>query len=523
LDLSLGSLAKKHPVLFCLIIFLLFLLVSCDRDAFVHLEYAARFFELGMYEQAVIELKTANRFLKDEEYFQKSMYRELMWGVIYLKQGDQQKAVENFSIALDKAPEEIQLRLLLAALYAQQQDFGSALRLFQEKKYLAVSYGAEDYIAGLRAYYQGQHREAMRWLNAAGQKLEQEYIVFSANQQIVAEQLKFSIYALCGEAALQLQDYREAARYYALALKIDGQNQILEVKLKIAWLLHQLRHEPRNSGIYAGLGYYYDLLNLPDRAVYYYRQALSAAPNSAPAYLGLALSYKNKQDYLSARQYLEKALQHAQDKTLLASIYLELGQTYMPYADYDRALDYYARGLQLSPQDLSLKNESAHTVLLLKEKMLANDYELSLELAESYYQRLDYPGALRYYSAAEMLKKPSIPALLGKAKVYYAQEDYERAHSFYTAVLRLDEAAQEALIGLTDIYLSTERYTQAAKYLQRALEKDRGNILLRNKLAYVYFYSGRAQDAVKEWRYVLNNTNNQELAAVLQKIIEVIG
>jgi tetratricopeptide (TPR) repeat protein len=287
--------------------------------------------------------------------------------------------------------------------------------------------------------------------------------------------------------------------------------------------LHQLKREPRNSGIYAGLGYCYDLLNLPDRAVYYYRQAVSAAPDSAPAYLGLALSYKNKQDYLSARKYLEEALKHAREKTLLASIYLELGQTYMPFADYSRALDYYAKGLQFSPQDLSLKNESAHAVLLLKEKMLPNDYELALELAESYYQRLDYPRALRYYSFAETLKPAAAPALLGKAKVYYAQKDYERAYSLYAAVLRLDETAQEALIGLTDIYLSTERYAQAARYSQRALERDRGNILLRNKLAYVYFYSGRAQDAAREWRYVLNNTNNQELAEVLQKIIEVIG
>jgi tetratricopeptide (TPR) repeat protein len=505
------------------VLFALLGLIACDRDAFVHLEYAARFFELGMYEQAVIELKTANRFLKDEAYFQQSMYRDLMWGVIYLKQGDQQKALENFSAALRKAPEETQLRLLLASLHAQQQDFASALQLFQEQPPLEVSYGGAEYLAGLRAYYQGEHREALRFLTAAGQKLEQEYIIFSANQRLVAEQMRLSIYALCGEAALQLQDYPEAARYYTLALELDRANQILEAKLKIALLLHQARLEPQNSGVYAGLGYYYALLNLPDRSSAYYRRALVLAPQSAPAYLGLALSCKNQQDYVSARGYLEEALKHTREKTLLAAIYLELGQTYMPFAEYSRAVEYYAAGLDFAPQDLGLQNERTHAALLLKEKMLPRDYELTLELADSYFARLDYPNALRYYNAAYTLRPEALPALLGQARVYYAQRDYTRAHSLYTAALRLDETSQEALVGLTDVYLSTEKYDQAAKYLQRALEKEKNNILLRNKLAYVYFYAGRAQDAAREWRQVLNHTNNQELADVLAKIIEVIG
>jgi len=520
---SLWSLIRKHPKLSLLVLFILFCLIACDRDAFVHLDYAARFFELGMYEQAVIELKTANRFLKDEEYFQKSMYRDLMWGVIYLKQGDQRRAVENFSEALRKAPEETQIRLLLASLYAQQQDFDHAIVLFEDHRETEVSYGALEYIQGLRAYYQGERRQALQYLQTALRKIEREYIIFSVNQQVVAEQVRLSIYSLCGEACLHLQDYTEAARYYALALELDKQNQILETKLKIAMLLHQLSAEPQNSGIYANLGYYYFILNLPDRAQAYYQQALTLSPRSAPAYLGLALTYKDKQDYLTARKYLTEGLKHAREKALMTSFYLELGQTYMPYADYARAMEYYTRGLRLSPQDTGLQNENAHAVLLLKTKMLPKDYELNLELAESYYLRLDYPNALRCYKTAGAVRPKALPVLLGQAKTYYAQKDYTQAQSFYTEVLQISTETQDALLGLADVYLAEEKYEQAVSYLRKALAKDNNNILLRNKLAYVYFYSGRSQEAVKEWRYVLQNTNNQELAAVLTKIIGVIG
>lgn len=521
--MSLCSFIGKYPKLSLVIVFILFCLIACDRDAFVHLEYAARFFELGMYEQAIIELKTANRFLKDEEYFQKSMYRDLMWGVIYLKQGDQSRALENFNEALRKDPKQIQIRLLLASLYAQQQDFDNAVKLFSNQQETEVSYGVLEYLQGLRAYYRGEHRLALQYLQTAVSKLDQEYIIFSLNQRVVAEQVRLSIYSLCGEACLQLLDYTNSARYYALALEIDKQNQILETKLKIAMLLHQLRSEPKNSGIYAGLGYYYSLLNLPDRSLIYYQQALDLSPQSAPAYLGLALTYKNKQDYLTARKYLLTGLKYAQEKTLQASFYLELGQTYMPYADYTKAMEYYAQGLNAMPQDLSLKNESAHAVLLLKEKILPRDYELALELAESYYLRLEYANALRYYDTADSLKPNAQPVLLGKAKTYYAQKEYTRAYSYYSTVLKTSEEEQAALIGLVDIYLVEEKYDQAIKYLQRALAKDDKNILLHNKLAYVYFYAGRSQDAAKEWRYVLHNTNNQELADVLAKIIGVIG
>jgi tetratricopeptide (TPR) repeat protein len=184
---------NKYSKLFFILLLVLFLLVACDRDAFTHLEYAARFFELGLYEQAVVELKTANRFLQDEKYFQQSMYRDLMWGIIYLKQGEQEKAVEHFRRALQKAPDEAQVRLILASLYIQQQDFTSALELFREPKYAAAVYGGKEYVQGLQAYYQGQHRPALQYFTEALAGLDREQIVFSADQQLAAGQMRLSL------------------------------------------------------------------------------------------------------------------------------------------------------------------------------------------------------------------------------------------------------------------------------------------------------------------------------------------
>ena len=71
--------------------------------------------------------------------------------------------------------------------------------------------------------------------------------------------------------------------------------------------------------------------------------------------------------------------------------------------------------------------------------------------------------------------------------------------------------------------MALDKFDLAVRTLKKVLAEDKDNVLLRNKLAYIYFYSGQNSEAVKEWSYVKDHINNSEMTAVIEKIIEVIS
>lgn len=504
---------------------MLLIIVSCDQDAFRHLQNASTFFQLGMYDQALVELKTSNRFLKDTPEFQNSIYKYLMWGIIALKEGDQQKAITNFSKALEFDPGEEQIRFILSSLYLQQKDFDKAIKLFSEKKYLDVTYGAPDYLRGIKAYHQGQFALAIKHFEKTLETINEEFIYFSDNpsQKIVIEQLRLTLYSMLGEGYSQIKNYPGAIKYFTKALEINQHDSILDAKLKIAMLTYQTLKEPKNSGLYATLGYYYSILNLNDKAIFYYKKALALYPRSAPAWFGLANVYQNKLDYANSQKALEKALLFANDPKLIASIYLSLGQIYTAYDKLAQANQILGKAQILDPENISIANDLNHTRLLSNYAENPSNLKNNIALGNSYLERKNYQLALQHFNLAERQKDKDTDALLGQARSYYLLKQYAQSLSIYKNILARDPANDRAILGITDVYMTTEKFDNAIGTLKKALSNEEGNILLRHKLAYLYFYSGQNSEAVKEFSYVKEHINNEQMSQIIEKIIEVIS
>ncbi len=516
---------EKHKKIFWFLLFIILIIVSCDRDAFRHLDNASRFFKIGMYEQAVTELKNTNRFLKDHPQFQNSMYKYLMWGVISLKEGNQPEAIANFSRALEIAPDEIQVRFILSSLYLQQNDHLKALALFKEKKYLDLNFGAPSYLNGIKNYYNGELSAAISNFQETARALSEEYIYFKddPSQKIVIEQMQLVINSMQGEAYLQLGKYNQAADAFNKALSFDTKNYILETKYKIALLLVQTIKEPKNSGVYATLGYYYQKLNLNDKAIFYYKKAIALYPKSSAAWLGLAVVYKNKLDHKQAEEHLKQALAYAQNPTMIAAVYLELGQLYIEYSQTAQAVEILEKARILDPENLAIKNDLDYAAALKEYQNTPQKLTANLRLGQIYLTRQEYLLALQHFTLAEKQAPDNTEVLLGKAQVYYLQKKYKNALAVYKKILNQEPENSRAFYGLADVYLGLERSDLAIDLLKKVLEKDRQNILLRNKLAYIYFNAGLNSEAVKEWSYVRKHINNDEMSNVLDKIIEVIG
>lgn len=520
-----GRVKIKNKNLFWTIILVLLIIVSCDQDAFRHLQNASTFFKLGMYDQALVELKTSNRFLKDTPEFQRSMYKYLMWGIIALKEGEQQKAISNFSQALELEPGEEQIRFILSSLYLQQKDFNKAINLFSEKKHLDVTYGAPDYLQGIKYYHAGKIGPAIKHFEKTLQTLNEEYISFSDNpsQKLVVEQLRLALYSMLGEGSTQIKNYPQAIKYYTRALEIVPQDIIIDAKLKIAMLLYQSERKPKNSGIYATLGYYYSILNHNERAILYYEKAISLYPQSAPAWFGLGTTYQNKLDYINAQKSFEKALSFAREPKLIAAIYLALGQIYTSYDKIEQASQILNKAQQLDPENISIKNDLIHTKLLENYAKNPDDTKNNIGLGNSYLERKNYQLALRHFNLAQKRERQNSEIFIGLGRTYYLQNNYDQALAAYKKGAELEPQNSKALFGIADVYMATEKFTLAINTIKKVLANDPENVLLHHKLGYLYFYAGQNSEAVKEFGYVKEHINNDQMISVLEKIIEVIS
>ena len=91
-----------------------------------------------------------------------------------------------------------------------------------------------------------------------------------------------------GEVAAQTQYLAEAQRFFTEAIKLD----------------------PEDPGSFNGLGNVHYARDEMDKAIEYYKRAISLAPNYTAAFNDLALAYegKMKKDVANSRQWCEKAV-----------------------------------------------------------------------------------------------------------------------------------------------------------------------------------------------------------------------
>ena len=198
--------------------------------------------------------------------------------------------------------------------------------------------------------------------------------------------------------------------------------------------------------------------------------------------------------------------------------YNNLGSLYQVQGDWNLAIDYYNRGLEVlkqmeavrrrpTPQDVGWAyrgrgkwNEAIKYYLNYYEKNLkanqekgdlvgqANSYA---NLGSAHQAQGDWNLAIDYYNRClEILRQLDDPIAEAKCydnlgSVYSAKGDLDRAITYYEKGLqifdRLDEVAEDSrsLSGLGEVYREKEDYTKSVFYYERSLDKLRemGDVL----------------------------------------------
>lgn len=158
----------------------------------------------------------------------------------------------------------------------------------------------------------------------------------------------------------------------------------------------------------------------------------------------LAVGYIQRQQYKSARDKLEKAIEQNPDNVVA---YKTLAYLYALLGLKDRADDTYAEALELKPDDPDLLN-SYGAFLCSIGKLDAAQEALKKAYSDPFYEGL--------YLAQS-----------NAGSCYLKQQEYKKAEELLRKSLRAQPDLAGSLISMAEVGLKTERYLMARAYIQR--------------------------------------------------------
>jgi len=170
----------------------------------------------------------------------------------------------------------------------------------------------------------------------------------------------------------------------------------------------------------------------------------------ATEYHNMGVAYAEKQEYDKAMEYYRKAIELKPD---YAETYLNLGIIHHQRHEYDIAMEYYSKAIELEPK-------------------LAMAYN---NAGDIYNQKQEYDKAMEYFKKALELKPDLAMAYYNVGNIYYRKQDYDNAMEYYNKALELDSNLAMAYNDIGAIYHSKQELDKAMEYYRKAIKLEPGN------------------------------------------------
>ncbi len=264
-------------------------------------------------------------------------------------------------------------------------------------------------------------------------------------QTIKLDSTNIDAYVNLAQCYRQKQMYKEAYQVIQKAAEVDGENQLVKTQLMTvkndysasiyntaanayesgnyeAAIDEYLKIQPQTKDSLLGIAGAYQALGNNDKAIEYYKSALSVEPSNADIAYYIAAIYANNNNIEQAAQYVKTALEknpmHEQAKELSSYITSKQTESLMEnavklYQDekYADAITVFDKIIKLNPNDANVYYYKALSNDALKnyQKAIAdykNAIKYSPEMNISYYLiAVDYDNLGNYKSAKEYYKK----------------------------------------------------------------------------------------------------------------------
>lgn len=476
-----------------------------------------------MFEQAIEEFNISLALDPDSEVLNQALAAE------YVKTGKNAEAQKLFS-KLASQSSEPKVLLSCAEFFMNQKEFDRAVKCCQ--KIIAKESGNSEayFYLGSIYYRQAKSEEAIKMFKKV----------------IELDPKSDTAYFNLGLVSGLTGDYSAAEKFYITAWEINPE---YTAPLYALGLMYQIqdKHEkaiveynkilalsPFEPSVYKNIGIAYGRIKKYKEAVEYLKRAVELEPadtDSLKMTAALLFQEKNYQTSLDfSKKFAAADRSNAEAYQLMGANYIELGKNDEAVKAYEKfvELDAYNPAGYIYLSYLYAKNkEQAKMVVLLEKgvKNLPDNIELGLYLGGAYFENKNFVKAEEVYLAVLKIKKDEERALYALGVLSEQAEKYKDAVLYFKKVIAINPKHADAYNYAGYIYaMRNENLEEALSLISEALKLEPDNGAYLDSLGWVYFKSGKIDEALRETERALAvlRKSGKEDPAVLEHLGDIL-
>lgn len=257
------------------------------------------------------------------------------------------------------------------------------------------------------------------------------------------------------------------------------------------------------------------------------RSGSGSAPVQAPAEVR-AQALTDEGVALKAEGYSAQALnlftEAVEENPQLTEAHLNIGTIFRERGLYDKADRAYRKAVVSDPNNFDaryllgltnqLKGDLPRAISSYKRALIINknSYEANRDMGSAILQSGRPGDAIAFAKKAVALNPDSQAGWANLAAAYSLTGDYGNAVGAYRQTLELGDAPTPVLLGLADAHLKLGNYQRAENVL-RAIERDGGSPVARERLGLALFKQRKFEQAAEAYRSVLVD-NSKDTASL---------
>lgn len=137
-----------------------------------------------------------------------------------------------------------------------------------------------------------------------------------------------------------------------------------------------------------------------------------------------------------------------------------------------------------------------------------NDLDALTNLGNSFYSISQYDSAMKYYDRVLELDSKNYSGLFNKALVYFQLADYNKSLEYFRRCNSLYPEALDVHNMIGDCYYSQKNYNEAIRWYQQAYEGGTRNSAQLNIMAYIYDTQNRTSEAIRYYKEALQQDSS---------------
>ncbi|MBI5182185.1 MAG: tetratricopeptide repeat protein [Nitrospirae bacterium] len=286
----------------------------------------------------------------------------------------------------------------------------------------------------------------------------------------------------------------------------------------------KLIHEsPNDANIYNTIGDLYLKNNSIQEAVSAYLKAGEIFYRAGFALKTIALYKKvNKIAPENIEVYLKLGGLNA-ERGLIGNArddYLRAARLYIKLGHNKQAVAVYKKIAELEPENISVHQKIAE--MCLKEGLKRDAAEEYSTIAEIYLRQNDIKEAEVFYNHALSNDRENKRATLGIGTLRLKQDKLQDGINILEDILEKRPDDVNTLNLFIDAALKSGDYEKVEKSLRHLISLEPANIAHRERLGYAYLKKGVFENAISEFRVVLEDYNQKQEYDKIKKIIQDI-